>query len=85
MAASILALSLGFASSNDFSGLIIAATRAYSVGELARSALRACTRVQGVQTVVCAPFVAAGLRSLALWHAHKSFILTMSEKLELFE
>jgi predicted transcriptional regulator len=57
----MLTVPLGFTSSNDFSGLVVAATRAYPVGELARSALRACTRVQGVQTVVCAPFVAAGL------------------------
>jgi hypothetical protein len=74
----MLTMPLGFASSNDFSRLIVAATRAYPVGELARSALRACTRVQGVQTVVCAPFVAAGLRGLALWHAHKLFILMTS-------
>jgi hypothetical protein len=74
----MLTVPLGFASSNDFSGLVVAATRAYPVGELARSALRACTRVQGVQTVVCTPFVAAGLRSLAFWHAHKSFILKTS-------
>src|SRR5262245_49181410 len=28
--------------------------------------------------VVCTPFIAAGLRSLALWHAHESCILTTS-------
>ena len=70
MAARILAVPLGFTSSNDFSGLVVAATRAYPVGELARSALWACTRVQGVQTVMCAPFVTAGLRSLAFWDTH---------------
>jgi hypothetical protein len=45
MAARILAVPLGFASSNDFSGLVVAATLAYPVGELAGSALWACTRV----------------------------------------
>src|SRR5215471_20557147 len=78
MTASMLTLPLGFASSNDFSRLVVATARAYPVGEPARSALRACTRVQGEQTVVCAPFVTARLRGLTLWHAHKSSILTTS-------
>ena len=71
MAASILALPLCFAPSDDFSGLVVAATRAYPVGQFARAALWAGTRVHEVQAVMCAPFVAAGLRSLALWHAHR--------------
>src|SRR2546428_12602450 len=60
MAASILALPLCFAPSDDFSGFVVAATLAYPVGEFACSALRACTRIHEAQAVVGAPFVTAG-------------------------
>jgi hypothetical protein len=80
MAASLLALPLCLAPSDDFSGLVVAATRAYPVGKFARAALRACTRVHEMQAVMGAPFVAAGLRSLALWYAHIFSTLTTSSE-----
>jgi len=70
MAAHILALSLHFASGDDFSSLVVATTLAYPVGEFGRSALGARTQARHVQALMCAPFVTAGFRSLALWYAH---------------
>src|SRR5262245_8083645 len=78
MAARILALPLCFASGGDFPSLVVATAVAYPVGQFGRSALRTCTQARPVQALMCAPVVAAGFRSLALWHAHIASTLMMT-------
>src|SRR5712691_11699429 len=80
MAASILSWPLCFAPSDEFSCFLVAATLAYPVGEFACSALRACTRIHEAQAVMGTPFITAGFRSLALWHAHMISTLTTSSE-----